>query len=188
MTAKPLTFDAAHGELLIRTGVTGRAAKMGHRLTLAMQTWQATVAMSGDRPSAVELTIEVNSLRVLRGEGGLTPLSTPEKALIRGNALKCLRANEHPLIQFRSNEIEPTADGYRLTGELTIAGRTNPHLISVQIGRNGESLQVTGSSMVCHSDFGVRRYSMALGAMQVADEVEISLSANVAHDLDPDVS
>ena len=36
------SLDGSHGELLIRTGVAGRAAQMGHRLTIAMRSWQAT--------------------------------------------------------------------------------------------------------------------------------------------------
>ena len=36
MTARAWTLDASDGQLLVHTGVTGRAAKMGHRLTIAM--------------------------------------------------------------------------------------------------------------------------------------------------------
>jgi hypothetical protein len=36
------SLDGSHGELLIRTGVAGRAAQMGHRLTIAMRGWRAT--------------------------------------------------------------------------------------------------------------------------------------------------
>ena len=67
-----------NGELRILTGVDGRAAKMGHRLTIAMQTWQATVRWAGGKPASAELTAQVDSLTVLSGEGGLTPLSGPE--------------------------------------------------------------------------------------------------------------
>ena len=72
-------LDASDGQLLVKTGVTGRAARMGHRLTIAMNSWRATVSWAGDEPSAVDLEVDVDSLEVLRGEGGVTPLSGPEK-------------------------------------------------------------------------------------------------------------
>ena len=88
MTADVWRFDGSEGQLLVHTGVTGRAAKMGHRLTIAMDTWRATVKWTDGEPADVELTVAVDSLQVVRGEGGVTPLSGPEKALARSNALK----------------------------------------------------------------------------------------------------
>jgi len=81
------TLDAADGELLVRTGVTGRAARMGHRLTIVMKRWQATVKWDKGRPVAADLAVETDSFQALRGEGGLKGLSEPEKALVRSNAL-----------------------------------------------------------------------------------------------------
>ncbi|HWT47423.1 MAG TPA: YceI family protein, partial [Mycobacterium sp.] len=69
------TIDASDGELLIRTGVAGRAARMGHRLTIAMNRWQATVNWTGAEPVAAELTVEIDSFEVLGGEGGVKGLS-----------------------------------------------------------------------------------------------------------------
>ena len=54
------TLDASDGELLIRTGVAGRAARMGHRLTVAMRRWQAAVAWGGAEPVSAELTVVVD--------------------------------------------------------------------------------------------------------------------------------
>ncbi len=179
VTGKQWQLDASHGQLLVRTDVAGRAAKMGHRLTIVMERWEATVSWSGDRPAAVELAVEADSLRVLQGDGGMTPLTAPEKTLIRSNALKCLDSKKHRLIRFGSSDIAPTGDGYRLTGELEIHGRRKPHVLEVRV--TGDR-QVSGDSRVLHSDFGVRRYSMLMGAMQVADEVTVSFSGAIPAD------
>jgi hypothetical protein len=40
VTGTEWSLNASDGELIVRTGVTGRAAKMGHRLTIAMTSWQ----------------------------------------------------------------------------------------------------------------------------------------------------
>src|SRR5512143_1568890 len=83
MTANVWKLDASDGQLLVKTGVTGRAAKLGHRLTIVMNSWQATVQWAGAEPTGVDLTVGVDSLEVLRGEGGAKGLSGPEKKLAR---------------------------------------------------------------------------------------------------------
>jgi polyisoprenoid-binding protein YceI len=54
-------LDGSDGELLIRTGVAGRAAQLGHRLTIAMRRWRATVQWNGDSPVSADLTVDVDS-------------------------------------------------------------------------------------------------------------------------------
>ena len=63
------SLEPSNGELLVRTGVAGPGARMGHRLTIAMKRWQASVQWSDGEPVAAQLTVEVDSLEVLRGEG-----------------------------------------------------------------------------------------------------------------------
>ncbi len=104
MTPAEWSVSGADGELHVHTGVTGRAAKMGHRLTMAMNGWQAAVRWIGAEPATAELTVDVGSLEILHGEGGVTPLSAPEKALARSNALKSLEAHRFPEIRFGADE------------------------------------------------------------------------------------
>ncbi|HUO37328.1 MAG TPA: YceI family protein [Mycobacterium sp.] len=173
-------LDATHGELLVRTGVTGRAAKMGHRLTIRMNSWRAAVRWEGGQPTVAELTVDVDSLAVLSGEGGLTPLSGPEKALVRTNALKTLGAERFPQIRFHADDIEHTADGYRLTGSLEIHGQTRPQVIEVRVEDLGPSWRLSAQADVRQSEFGIKPYSTLMGAMKVADDVTVSLAAEQA--------
>jgi polyisoprenoid-binding protein YceI len=168
--------------LLVGTGVMGRAAKMGHRLTIAMNSWRATVRWSGSEPTAVELTIEVVSLQVLRGEGGVTPLSGPEKVLVRSNALKSLDAERFPQIRFQADDIEKTTDGYRLTGKLEIHGKARERVIDVRVEDLGNSWRISGQADVRQSDFGVKPYSLLMGSMKVVDNVTVSFTADRAKD------
>ncbi|PRC62135.1 S-adenosyl-L-methionine-dependent methyltransferase, partial [Mycobacterium sp. ITM-2017-0098] len=69
-------LGSSDGQLLLKTGVSGPAAKMGHRLTIAVD-WHATVEWASGEPAAVELTVDVGSLAVQRGDGGVTGLSGP---------------------------------------------------------------------------------------------------------------
>jgi polyisoprenoid-binding protein YceI len=174
------TIDASDGELIVRTGVAGRAAKMGHRLTIVMKRWQATVRWSEDEPVAARLTVEVDSLEVLRGEGGLTPLSGPEKILVRSNALRQLGAARHPQIRFDADAIDHSQDGYRLTGTLQIRGKIRAQVIDLRTDDLGDAWQLSSETVVRQSEFGVKPYSLVMGSLKVADDVTVSFGARRA--------
>lgn len=177
MTAQTWNLDQSDGELRIRTGVEGRAAKMGHRLTIAVNSWHATVGWSGGEPSEVTLAVEVDSLEVLSGEGGVTPLSGPEKTLARSNALKVLNAKRFPRIEFEISDIEKTGNGYRLTGTLQINGKTREQAVDLTVQEVDDVWRMSCETTVRHSDFGLKPYSMLMGSMKVADAVTVAFTA-----------
>ena len=176
------TLDASDGELLIRTGVTGRAARMGHRLTIAMTRWQAAVNWSGAEPVSAELTVDVDSFDVLRGEGGVKGLSGPEKVLVKSNAMKSLDSGRYPEIRFAADHITETDDGYRLSGKLHIKGKSRDHVIDLRTEDLGDSWRMSAESSVRQSDYGVKPYSLLMGSMQVTDDVSVSFTAVHAKD------
>lgn len=171
------TFGAADGELLIRTGVTGRAARMGHRLTIAMTRWHGAVSWDGSEPSTAEMVVETDSFEVLRGEGGVKGLSAPEKALVRSNALKSLDANRFPEIRFVAEAIEQTGEGYRLTGTLHIRGKSRNHAVDLRTEDLGDAWRISTESTVRQSDYGIKPFSLLMGSVQVADDVSVSFTA-----------
>ena len=57
------TLDASDGELLIHTGVDGRAARMGHRLTIVMTALASHGELGRRATRSAELAVEVDSLR-----------------------------------------------------------------------------------------------------------------------------
>jgi len=155
---------------------------MGHRLTVAMKGWQAAVHWEGAEPVTVELSIEVDSFEVLRGEGGVKALSGAERALVKSNALKSLGANRYPRIRFDADKIDETHAGYRLTGSLQIRGKSRQHVIDLCTEDLGDSWRMSAESRVRQSDYGVKPYSMLLGSMQVTDEVTVVFTAVHARD------
>lgn len=171
------TLAASDGELLIRTGVKGRAARMGHRLTIAMTRWEASVAWADAEPVTAELIVEIDSFEVLRGEGGVKGLSGPEKALVKSNALKSLGANRYPEIRFAADAIDKTGDGYRLAGKLHIRGKSRKHVIDLRTEDLGDSWRMSVESRVRQTDYGVKPYSLLMGSVQVVDEVSVSFTA-----------
>lgn len=174
------SLDGSDGDLLIRTGVAGPAAMMGHRLTLAMRGWRATTRWDADEPVAAELTVEVGSLEVVRGEGGVTPLSGPEKILVRSNALRSLDAKRHPRITFVAKDIEKSSAGYRLIGTLTIRDISRPQIVDLRTDDEGGRWLLSSETTVRQTDFGIKPYSQLLGSMKVADDVVVAFTARHA--------
>jgi polyisoprenoid-binding protein YceI len=171
------TLDASDGELQLRTGVTGRAARMGHRLTIAMTRWRATVNWDGAEPVAAELVVDADSFEVLRGEGGVKGLSGPEKVVVRSNALRSLNAGRYPEIRFSADTIDRTDDGYRLSGTLQIRGKSREHVIELRTDDLGDSWRLSAESAVRQSDYGIKPFSLLMGSVQVVDEVALSFTA-----------
>jgi polyisoprenoid-binding protein YceI len=171
------TLTAAEGELQILTQVAGPAAKMGHRLTIAMASWRADVRWRGKQPVAAELVVDVDSLQVVKGEGGVTPLTGPEKGVVRSNALKALEAKKFPQITFAAEDVTTTSGGYRLDGSVEIHGTTRPQSVDVAVDDSGGVWVMTASVPVLQTQFGVKPYSLFVGSLKVADEVNIRFTA-----------
>lgn len=182
MTERLWEFDASDGQLIVRTDVTGPASRMGHRLTIAPNWWRAIVSWTGDEPCAVEVTVDVESLEVLRGEGGVTALSGPEKTLARTNALKCLGANRFRTINFRAEEIVKTDEAYRLTGTLEIHGTRRPQTIDLSVEDLDDGWRMSCAVRVRQSEFGLKPFAMFMGAMKVADDVTVIFTGSRAKD------
>lgn len=171
------TLTAAEGELQILTGVGGPAAKMGHRLTIAMASWRADVRWRGGEPASAELTVDVDSLQVLKGEGGVTPLSGPEKGVVRSNALKALDAKKYPQISFATESITKSPTGYRLDGTVEIHGTAAPQGVDLAVEESGGVWTMSAEVPVVQTRFGVKPYSLFMGSLKVADEVTVKFTA-----------
>lgn len=174
------TLTAAEGELQIHTGVGGPAAKMGHRLTIAMASWRADVQWRGGEPVSAGLVVDVDSLQVLQGEGGVTPLSGPEKGVVRSNALKALEAKKYPQISFQTESITKSPTGYRLDGIVEIHGTSRPQSVDLAVEDSGGVWTMSAQVPVVQTQFGVKPYSLFMGSLKVADEVTLRFTARHA--------
>ena len=150
---------------------------MGHRLTLLMNSWDATVRWAGGQPVAVHMTVDVDGLVVSHGEGGLMTLSGPEKSLARSHALKSLDAARFPAISFHADDIARTDQGYRLSGTVEIRGTSRRCVVDLRVDDLGGAWRLSGETEVRQTEFGVKPYSMLMGSMKVVDIVTVAFSA-----------
>ena len=150
---------------------------MGHRLTLLMNSWDATVRWTDGQPVAVHMTVDVDGLAVAHGEGGLMALSGPEKSLARSHALKSLDAARFPTISFHADDITRTDNGYRLGGTVEIHGTSRECIVELRVEDLGGAWRMSGEADVRQTEFGVKPYSMLMGAMKVVDIVTVAFTA-----------
>ncbi len=164
-------MDLIAGTVRIRTGVAGSAARMGHRLVIAVDDWSATVDLRRGKPTAVRFRASLRSLRVESGRGGITPLTPVDKQVIGRNAAKVLDTEHHPEVTF-SGEV---TGGYEVSGDLTIHGVTQPLTATVEVAEG----RARASIPVRQTDFGVKPYSLMLGQLKVEDEVIVHLDVEL---------
>lgn len=173
------TIDQSSGVLEVHTGVAGRSARLGHRLVLAPTTWRAAVEVDGEQPVSLVVTVDAGSLEVVSGEGGLTPLTSPERAVATANAHRSLKVKANPTIEYRSVAIEATENGFRVRGDLTICGTTRPCDFALAYEEAEPAPALATAVPVRQTDFGIKPFSLMMGTLQVADEVTVVARATV---------
>lgn len=166
------------GRLLVKTARTGLGAKAGHDLTIEVTRWHGKVVMDVANPAncSVSVEAETGSFEVREGTGGVKPLTDADRADIKDTVRrKVLNAAKYPAIVFASSQVSGTQESFRVDGELTIMGVTQP--ITVE-GRVHEG-RVHGSTLVVQTRWGIRPYSAFLGALKLRDEVEVQFDIDL---------
>jgi polyisoprenoid-binding protein YceI len=164
-----------NGKLYIKTGREGMGGKMGHDLTIEVTRWSATATV-GEDPSdtSISASAEVGSMEVVKGEGGVKPLSDGDKADIKKTIVDKILGSTQ--ISFRSTSVNAGGSGATVSGELTVAGKTAPATFQLQ-DLGGGRIKATGS--VTQSNHGVKPFKAFMGALKVKDQVTIEMEASV---------
>ena len=173
------TLGPESGQLLVKTGRTGLGARAGHDLTLEVTRWQAEVTVDSVdvARSSVRVEADAGSCEVRSGTGGVKPLTDADRAEIKKTIRgKILRTGQYPTITFRSTQITGTPGSFRIDGDLTITGRTQP--VTVHGRLTGDRVQ--GTAAVAQTRWGIRPYTAFLGALKLSDEVTVEFSIRMS--------
>ena len=158
-------LDPSNASLRVMTTRQGVAAKVGHDLVMEVGSWDASLTLAGGEPSC-ELTADSKSLNIIEGTGGAKPLSDGDRKKIGKNIDNDILGGKP--IHFRS-----TGAG---TGELEMGGTTNPASVDLTISDDGA---ISGRARLKQTDWGIKPYSGFMGALKVADEVEIAVEGHL---------
>jgi polyisoprenoid-binding protein YceI len=155
-----------NGRLTVHTSRAGVVAQVGHDLTIEMTRWSGRLRL-GAHPATSELTVTVDmgSMRIVDGTGGITPLSERDKHEILRNARRILSVDRYPEGTFVAEEIgEDSVDG-----TLSLLGTS--HALRLTYWVDGERYRASGS--VRQSDYGIEPFRAFFGALRLADAVRV---------------
>ncbi|HEY3606388.1 MAG TPA: YceI family protein [Pseudonocardiaceae bacterium] len=161
----------AHGKLVVRTFREGIAAGVGHDLTLEITGWSADLTVDDDH-TEVAATIDLGTLVVRTGTGGVKPLSDRDRRDIAHNARKALDTDHGPTARFVSTTVTQTDGGGTIEGTLTLHGKDNPFTLQVTETEPGH-YRATGT--LRQTDYGIKPHTAFFGALKLADQVEIEV-------------
>jgi polyisoprenoid-binding protein YceI len=181
--AGPQELGNNRGRIVLHTFRDGLAAQAGHDLTIEVGRWSGVVSLNDDlSPAGLDARIDLNSLIVREGSGGLKPLTDRDRREIAVTARKTLAVDRYPEATFTATDFKPDAGGGGLiTGTLTLAGAARP--LQLQVSKTGpDRYHATGS--VVQSQHGIKPYSGFLGALKVRDAVEVDVDVDLAEPAD----
>jgi polyisoprenoid-binding protein YceI len=168
-----------HGRLVLHTTRQGLAAQAGHDLTIEVTRWSGEVLVADDpAASAVTVTVETGSLRVVAGTGGITPLSERDKREIAHTARGLLDADHQPEARFASTATTRAGqDDGTIDGTLTLHGTQRP--VHLEVTRlDGDRYRATAT--VVQSEFGIKPYTALFGAIRLADPVRVEAEVDLS--------
>jgi hypothetical protein len=157
--------------LSVHTRRGGAAAKAGHDLELHVTRWEATLDLDA---GSAELTADGSSLRVEKGTGGMMELGDEDK----DNIHKTIddEVLEKRNIVFRSTSVSGDDGHYRVDGELTLSGVSQPLTFDLRVDDGA----VHAAATVAQTRFGMKPFSALFGTLKVLDDVEVRLDGSLA--------
>jgi polyisoprenoid-binding protein YceI len=167
------------GRIVLHTFRDGLAATAGHDLTIEVGRWSGGVTVDDDlKPTELAVQIDMGSLIVREGTGGIKPLTDRDRREIAVTARKTLGADRYPEATFTAESFEPGADeGGTVTGTLTLAGVTRP--LWLQVTRTGSD-RYHAAAEVVQSEFGIKPYTGFFGALRVRDAVNVDVDVDLS--------
>jgi polyisoprenoid-binding protein YceI len=119
-----------------------------------------TASVEGDAPK-VEVEIDCASL-----------YSDDPKLTAHLKAPDFFSVKEHPKAKFVSTKVEKGANGYTVTGNLTLCGKTKEVTFPAEV-KTGDGFSMTSKFTINRTDFG-----MTYGKGKIADDVEVRISVD----------
>jgi hypothetical protein len=173
-------FGTDRGRIVLQTGRDGLASQAGHDLTIEVAVWSAELEAGDDgKPIGLQARIDLSSLVVREGTGGLKPLTDRDKREIAVTARKELSAAGGLEARFTATDFEPSGDGGVIAGTLTIGGNSGP--LRLLVTKTGPGAYAAAGT-VLQTSFGIKPYTGFLGALKVKDAVDFEAQVQLPAD------
>jgi polyisoprenoid-binding protein YceI len=153
----------------------GLLSKVAHDLRIRVDRFDVKIEGEGDARS-VSATFDPNSLVV---ESALASGRDNPGALSRSDLRKIedtirkdvLHTKKHPKLEFQSTRVEDDGDGLRVTGDLTLHGRTRE--LRLHVRDTGDAWETEAT--LHQPDFGIEPFKAMLGTLKIKPDVRVKL-------------
>ena len=180
------TVDSAGSDIHWRVYKAGTLARFGHNHVISVGEVSGQVMQYADSgPSTFELTIPVAglvvddpALRSLYGEQFASKPSEDDVAGTRENMLgdRVLDADNHPVLRVHGRLEAGALEEATLAVTVELLGRTIPVSVPCSIIVEDNVLTASGEFRLTHADLGMEPFSVMLGALAVAPELDFSFT------------
>jgi polyisoprenoid-binding protein YceI len=161
----------------------GKFSRLGHNHVMTSQDVSGRVWVHPEFPrSGFELSFPVAQLVVddaeaRRAAGGDFPPDIPQsdKDGTRKNMLKpeVLDGEHYPQVKLQAAKVGGTLQAPQVTARITIKDATREVEVPVQVAIEGAKLSASGEFDILQTEFGIKPFSVALGALEVQDKLHI---------------
>jgi hypothetical protein len=161
----------------------GRFAKLGHNHVVSSKSLSGRVWMHRQlTQSGFEIAFAVADLIVddpdaRRAAGSEFPPEIPDadKQGTRKNMLRAevLDAENYPRVELSSVKIEGALPSPQVTARITIKQASRDVVVPVKVTVEGERLIASGEFPIQQTEFGIKPFSVAMGALEVKDRLDI---------------
>jgi polyisoprenoid-binding protein YceI len=172
------TITASESEVTVVAYQEGLMSKLRPQHAIAVKSFSGRVQFRpGDLQVSLEIEAETKSLAVM--DQDLSDFERTEfQRIMHEVVLETLR---FPKIKFRSvsvTDLRPSGEGqsFTLNGDLTLHGVTKRMAVPVVVTISPQELRAAGEATLKQSDFEIKPYVGALGAIKIKDAVKVSFA------------
>jgi len=167
----------AESSLRVFVGKAGLLSMLAHDHNIGVRDYsgQVTIPAAGITGAQLELKVDTRSLVILDPEVS----ESDRKKITRSMHEEVLESAKYPEAVFRSTgltDVSEQRDGeirFQLRGDLTLHGQTRSVVIPVAVRRTAGQLKAVGRYTLRQTEFGIRPYSTAGGAIKVKNDVVV---------------
>jgi polyisoprenoid-binding protein YceI len=181
--AKLYRLSSADSSLHILVYRGGTLASLGHNHVMSSKSVAGFVWLHSNlQASGFDLAMPVNDLIVddnaaRQAEGADFPPNVPDdaKAGTQRNMLSeaVLDGAHYPRVTLRSISVSGSKDNPVIRASIAVKGQAREVSVPVKLSEQGRQLKVSGEFEIKQSDFGIKPFSVALGALQVQDTLRV---------------
>lgn len=182
--ARIYTLDPEASQVHILVYRGGTLARLGHNHVLSSKSVHGKAWVHQDfARSGFEVTLPVVTLiiddpaaRALHGEPFAAEVAQKDIEGTRRNLMRpeVLDGEQFGEIKLRASHVSGTFEAPRVSAQITIKDVTREVQIPLALDLRETKLSASGAFDLLQSDFGIKPFSVALGALQVQDKIHVT--------------